>query len=62
MDYITFDFVLGFMVAIGLMILLWVPFFFFDVRTGQRKRGPGRPIASGENAPAPPLDKVKPLG
>jgi hypothetical protein len=61
MDYVTFDFVLGFLVAIGLMILLWVPFFFFDVRTGQRRRG-GRPIASGENPPAPPLDKVHPLG
>ena len=56
MEHITFDFMLGFLLAVGLMVALWVPLFFFDYKA-EKKRGP-EPIGSGENPPAPPLDKV----
>ena len=52
----TFDFLLGFLLAVGLMVALWVPLFFFDYKA-EKKRG-GEPIGSGENPPTAPLDKV----
>ena len=58
-DHFTFDFLLGLLVAIALMLALWVPFFFFDLKTGRRKRR-GRPVGSGENPPVSPLDHVHP--
>lgn len=56
MEFITFDFLLGFLLAVGLMVALWVPLFFFDYKA-EKKRG-SEPIGSGENPPTPPLDKV----
>ena len=56
MEYITFDFLLGFLLAVALMVALWVPLFFFDYKA-EKKRGT-EPIGSGENPPTPPLDKV----
>jgi hypothetical protein len=56
MEHITFDFVLGFLLAIALMVALWVPLFFFDYKA-EKKRGT-EPVGSGENPPTPPLDKV----
>jgi hypothetical protein len=56
MEHITFDFVLGFLLAIGLMVALWVPLFFFDYKA-EKKRGT-ETVGSGENPPTPPLDKV----
>jgi hypothetical protein len=56
MEHITFDFVLGFFLAVGLMVALWVPLFFFDFRA-EKSRG-AQPAGSGENPPSPPLDKV----
>ena len=52
----TFDFLLGFLLAIALMAVLWVPLFFFDYRAEKK---PGKlPAGSGENSPSPPLDKL----
>jgi hypothetical protein len=56
MEHITFDFMLGFMLAVGLMVVLWVPLFFFDFRA-EKSRG-AEPVGSGENPPSAPLDKV----
>jgi hypothetical protein len=56
MEHITFDFLLGFLLAVALMVALWVPLFFFDYKA-EKKRGT-TPIGSGENPPTPPLDKV----
>ena len=56
MEHITFDFLLGFLLAVGLMVALWVPLFFFDFRA-EKTRGV-EPVGSGENPPSPPLDKV----
>jgi len=56
MEHITFDFLLGFLLAVALMVVLWVPLFFFDFRAEKRKGG--QPAGSGENPPAPPLDRV----
>jgi hypothetical protein len=55
MEHMTFDFLLGFLLALVLMAVLWVPLFFFDYRA-EKKRG-RLPAGSGENAPSPPLDK-----
>jgi hypothetical protein len=55
-EYINFNFVLGFLLAVVLMVALWVPLFFFDYKA-ERKRG-RTPIGSGENPPAAPLDRV----
>ena len=52
----TLDFLLGFLLAVALMVALWVPLFFFDYKA-EKRRG-ATPIGSGENPPAPPLDKV----
>lgn len=52
----TFDFLLGFLLVVALMVVLWVPLFFFDYKA-EKKRA-GTPIGSGENPPTPPLDKV----
>ena len=38
MEHITFDFLLGFLLAVGLMVALWVPLFFFDFRA-EKPRG-----------------------
>jgi hypothetical protein len=57
MEHITFDFLLGFLLAVGLMVALWIPLFFFDYKA-EKKRG-AEPIGSGENPPTPPLDKVQ---
>ena len=38
MEHITFDFLLGFILAIGLMVALWLPLFFFDYKA-EKKRG-----------------------
>ena len=38
MEHITFDFMLGFLLAVGLMVALWVPLFFFDYKA-EKKRG-----------------------
>jgi hypothetical protein len=56
MEHMTFDFMLGFLLAVGLMVALWVPLFFFDYKA-EKKRG-AEPVGSGENPPTPPLDKV----
>ena len=56
MEHITFEFMLGFLLAVGLMVALWVPLFFFDYKA-EKKRG-AEPIGSGENPPTAPLDKV----
>jgi hypothetical protein len=56
MEHLTFDFVLGFLIAVGLMVALWVPLFFFDFRA-EKSRG-GEPAGSGETPPSPPLDKI----
>jgi hypothetical protein len=56
MEHITFDFLLGFLLAVALMVVLWVPLFFFDY-SAEKRRG-GEPVGSGENPPSPPLDKV----
>jgi hypothetical protein len=56
MEHITFDFLLGFLLAVALMVVLWVPLFFFDYKA-EKKRG-ATPVGSGENPPTPPLDKV----
>ena len=56
MEHGNFDFILGFLLAVGLMVALWVPLFFFDYKA-EKKRG-ALPIGSGENPPTPPLDKV----
>jgi len=52
----TLDFLLGFLLAVALMVVLWVPLFFFDYKA-EKKRG-ATPIGSGEDPPTPPLDKV----
>ena len=57
MEHLTFDFLLGFLLAVGLMVALWVPLFFFDYKA--EKKWGHRPIGSGENPPTPPLDKVR---
>ncbi|HKY20818.1 MAG TPA: hypothetical protein VJM31_06325 [Vicinamibacterales bacterium] len=57
MEYLTFEFVLGFLLAVALMVGLWVPLFFLDYKA-EKKRG-AQPIGSGENPPTPPLDKVR---
>jgi len=57
MEHITFDFMIGFLLAVGLMVALWVPLFFFDYKA-EKKRG-AEPVGSGENPPTPPLDKVQ---
>jgi len=57
MEYITFEFMLGFVLAVILMVAFWVPLFFFDYKA-EKKRGT-EPIGSGENPPTPPLDKVR---
>ena len=57
MEYITFDFLVGFLLAVALMVALWVPLFFFDYKA--EKKQSGEPIGSGENPPTPPLDKVR---
>ena len=41
MEHITFDFLLGFILAVGLMVALWVPLFFFDYKA-EKKRGASR--------------------
>jgi len=56
MEHVTLDFILGFLLAVVLMVALWVPLFFFDYKA-EKKRGT-MPIGSGENPPTPPLDKV----
>ena len=56
MEHLNFDFVLGFLLAVGLMVALWVPLFFFDYKA-EKKRG-AMPAGSGENPPTPPLDKI----
>ena len=56
MEHITFEFMLGFLLAVGLMVALWVPLFFFDYKA-EKKRG-AEPAGSGENPPTAPLDKV----
>jgi hypothetical protein len=56
MTHMTFDFLLGFLLAVALMVGLWVPLFFFDYKA-EKKRG-AEPIGSGENPAASPLDKV----
>jgi len=56
MEHITFDFLLGFMLAVGLMVALWVPLFFFDYRAEKKRNG--QPVGSGDTPPSPPLDKV----
>jgi hypothetical protein len=56
MEHITFDFVLGFLLAVALMVVLWVPLFFFDYRA-EKKRG-AEPVGSGENPHGPRLDRV----
>jgi hypothetical protein len=56
MGHMTFDFLLGFLLAVALMVILWVPLFFFDYKA-EKKRG-ATPMGSGENPPTPPLDKV----
>ena len=52
----TFDFMLGFLLAVVLMVALWVPLFLVDYRA-EKTRG-HNPAGSGENPPSPPLDKV----
>jgi hypothetical protein len=56
MEYLTFEFMLGFLLAVALMVALWVPLFFFDYKA-EKKRGM-TPAGSGENPPSAPLDKV----
>ena len=56
MEYMSFEFLLGFLLAVVLMVALWVPLFYFDYKA-EKKRG-AAPIGSGENPPAPPLDNV----
>jgi len=56
MEHITFDFLLGFLLAVALMVVLWVPLFFFDYRP-EKKRG-AEPVGSGKKPPSTPLDKV----
>ncbi len=56
MEHITFEFILGFLLAVGLMVALWVPLFFFDYKA-EKKRG-AQPMGSGENPPTAPFDKV----
>jgi hypothetical protein len=56
MEHITLDFMLGFLLAVGLMVGLWVPLFFLDYKAEKRR---GRlPAGSGEDPPTAPLDKV----
>jgi hypothetical protein len=57
MEYLTFEFLLGFLLAVVLMVGLWVPLFFLDYKA-EKKRG-REPIGSGENPPTPPLDNVR---
>jgi hypothetical protein len=57
MENITFDFLLGFLLAVALMVVLWIPLFFFDYRAEKKRNA--LPAGSGENAPTPPLDKVR---
>jgi hypothetical protein len=42
MEHITFDFLLGFLLAVGLMVALWVPLFFFDFRAEEARGAPVR--------------------
>jgi hypothetical protein len=56
MQHITFDFWLGFLLAVALMVVAWLPLFFVNFRAEKRRRG--QPAGSGENPPSPPLDKV----
>jgi len=44
------------MLAVGLMVALWVPLFFFDYRAEKKRNG--QPVGSGDTPPSPPLDKV----
>ena len=37
MEYLTFEFLLGFLVAVALMVALWVPLFFFDYKAEKKK-------------------------
>ncbi len=53
MNHITFDFLLGFILAVALMVGLWVPLFLFDYKA-EKKRGM-EPVRSGENPPTSPL-------
>ncbi len=56
MEHFTFDFVLGFVMALALMVALWVPLFFFDFKAEKKK---GRhPIGSGETPSETPLDRA----
>ena len=48
MEYVTFDFVLGFLLAVGLMVALWVPLFFFDYKA--EKKQAGEPIGSARTS------------
>lgn len=56
MEYLTFEFLLGFLLAVTLMVGLWVPLFYLDYKA-EKKRA-GQPIGSGENPPPAPLDNV----
>ena len=56
MEYLNLNFLLGFLLAVALMVVLWLPLFFFDYKA-EKKRGT-MPIGSGEAPPTPPLDKV----
>ena len=56
MDHLTLDFLLGFLMAVVLMVALWVPLFFFDYKA-EKSRGM-EPAGAGDDRPTPPLDKV----
>jgi hypothetical protein len=58
MEHLSLPFVIGIaaFLAVALMAVFWLPLFFSDFRA-EKKRG-HQPTASGENPPAPPLDKV----
>ena len=49
MEHITFEFMLGFLLAVGLMVALWVPLFFFDYKA-EKKRG-AQPVGLGRKPP-----------
>jgi hypothetical protein len=52
----TLPLVIGALLAIVLMAVFWIPLFFSDFRA-EKNRGL-QPAGSGEDPPAPPLDKV----
>lgn len=57
----SMDYVWGILLAFALMVILRVPFFFFEIRAGKvvrRGKLRGKPIGSGDIPPRPPLDKV----